>query len=329
MYWLDTLHARVRNNGLFFSGGWGDTEVLKLSLVQRERPEPIEPVLIEVEDGPNCTFETFEFLSPYHDKGLPEESQKGHFLKVLPRGWDHNLPICLHLPATGDEGFNNRRDLLAIPLLQKGIASVILESPLYGIRKPPYQEATYIRTVSDLWIMGLSVVAESRAILHWLQASGFQRVGVSGISMGGQVASHTAALFGEPLAVCACIAPHSAAPVFLEGVLQKYCDWKALDPDAERAREKLGAQLQKTDLGLFPVPPRTDCCIWVAASSDAYVHAQTCRQAHQAWPGSQLRWIASGHVSSVLFRRKAFIRGIADSFSLRDMPPFHPQSWLP
>ncbi len=329
MYWLDTLHARFRNSGRFFSGGWGDETLLRESLVRRERPDPISPVLLSEEVQETHRLLEYEFPSPYRDRGLPEESWTSRFLMVLPLEEEQDQRICLHLPATGDEGFANRRDLLARPLLTLGVASVILESPFYGVRRPPYQFETYIHTVSDLWLMGLSVVAEGRAILHWLRQQGYHKSGVSGISMGGMVASQIAALFGESLPVCACIAPHSAAPVFLEGVLQHYCDWEALHPDLETARQRLEEQLHNTDLRLFPQPVRTDCCIWVSAKSDAYVHETTCRETHRAWPGSQLRWLNSGHVSSVLFRRRAFIKGISDSFALFDMPAFHPQSWLP
>ena len=329
MYWLDTLHARLRNDGHFFPGGWGDPEILGLPLVQLE-PPPMPDIrcLSEVRNPTHVTRE-YRFRSPHLDRRLPKESENARFLMVLPRDWDLSTRICVHLPCTGDEGYEGRHRLLAIPLLEQGIGSIILENPFYGVRRPAVQKGTYVHTVSDLWLMGMTACAETRVILSWLKNQGFHSLGVCGISMGGQIASHVAALHPDPLAICACIAPNCASPVFLEGVLSKYTNWSALDRDEATARKRLKEQLDRSDLSLFPKPPRTDCCIWVAASYDAYVHAESCRLAQAAWPASIIRWLASGHVSSVMFRRKAFRKGIVDSFALLDLPPSELGGWLP
>ena len=329
MYWLDTLHARLRNDGFFFRKGWGDPEILGLSLIQHALPVPQAFECIRVEEHPDHHLKEYQFDSPHTDRGLPTESLNARCLMVLPPDWDKSTRLCIHLAATGDEGFDGRYRLIALPLLAQGIASVILENPFYGCRRPAYQQGTYIETVSQLWLMGMTAVAEARAILTWLKTEGFSRLGVSGISMGGQISSHVAALHPDPLAVCACIAPHCASTVFLEGVLSHYTDWKALADTEKEARRLLKEQLDRSDLRLFPRPPRTDCCIWVAASWDAYVSAESCRLTQQIWPASTIRWVRSGHVSSVLWRRKAFIKGIVDSFALLDLPPVVHGGWLP
>lgn len=329
MDWLDTLHARLRNDGKFFPQGWGDPEVLARPLVQLQ-PPPLTEMrrMAEVKHPAHLVWE-FRFPSPHPDRPLPKESQNAFCQMVLPKDFDSTTPICLHLPCTGDEGFEGRHNLLALPLLAHGIGSVILENPYYGVRRPPDQKATYVNTVSDLWLMGMTACAEARMLLAWLRQQGFQQLGVSGISMGGQITSHVAALDGQPLAVCACIAPHCATPVFLEGVLSGFTDWKALDPNEKEARRRLKDQLDRSDLKLFPKPPRQDCCIWVAASYDAYVSTESCRLAQATWPASTIRWLASGHVSSVLFRRKAFLRGIVDAFARLALPPAEGGGWLP
>jgi hypothetical protein len=329
MYWLDTLHARLRNDGQFFPLGWGDREILDMSLVQLATPAGGEfRRLSEVKNSSHVVRE-YRFASPHPERKLPKESHQARFLMLLPRDWDASTRICVHLAATGDEGYDGRHRLLAVPLLEQGIGSIILENPFYGARRPASQQGTYVDTVSQLWLMGMTAVAETRCILSWLKGEGFSRLGVSGISMGGQITSHVAALHPEPLAVCACIAPNCATPVFLDGVLSKYTNWKALHDDEGEARRLLKEQLDRSDLKLFPRPPRTDCCIWVAASYDAYVNAEACRRTQATWPASTIRWLASGHVSSVLFRRKAFIKGILDSFALLDLPPLEAGGWLP
>lgn len=82
---------------------------------------------------------------------------------ILPKNWNATLkPVCLHLAGTGDhvcllnfhcgketlfieflffwQYFYRRRMLLAKPLLKEyGIASILLENPYYGIRKPKQQ----------------------------------------------------------------------------------------------------------------------------------------------------------------------------------------------
>jgi pimeloyl-ACP methyl ester carboxylesterase len=319
----------LRNDGQFFPGGWGDPEILALSLVQLAQPPVPEFRCLSEVKNPSHLVREYRFASPHPERNLPKESEFARCLMVLPRPWDHTTGICVHLAATGDEGYADRHKLLALPLLEHGIGSVILENPFYGVRRPANQKGTYVDTVSGLWLMGMSAVAEARVILGWLASQGFHRLGVSGISMGGQMSSHVAALYPEPLAVCACIAPHCATPVFLEGVLSKYTDWKALDQDEAEARRRLKEQLDRSDLRLFPKPPRTDCCIWVAASYDAYVNAESCRLTQATWPASTIRWLASGHVSSVLFRRKAFLKGIRDAFALLDLPPLEAGGWLP
>ena len=49
-------------------------------------------------------------------------------------------PLVIHLAGTGDHGFARRRRFMARPLAEQyGIASLILENPFYGPRKPKRQ----------------------------------------------------------------------------------------------------------------------------------------------------------------------------------------------
>lgn len=305
--WLDLLHARYHNDGLFFSDGWGHRGTLELPLVQLGEATELE--LAPLATGENTRV--LRFLSPFHHL-LPEQSTVAEALLVLPLEWTLETPICIQLASTGDEGFATRRELVAEPLLRDGIGSIIVENPYYGSRRPARQQRTYLRTVSDLWAMGLSVVAETRALLHWLKRQGFQNLGVVGVSMGGAMASQATSLTPFPLAMCSCIAPHCASGVFLEGVLSRYVDFAALG--GERGRARLREQLDGSDLSLFPQPRRGDCAIWLAARKDAYVSPESSLRAWEIWPGSHLRWLNNGHIGTAMFHRNDYLKGIRESF---------------
>ncbi|MBI3926007.1 MAG: alpha/beta hydrolase family protein [Armatimonadetes bacterium] len=310
MRWLDLAYSRLANRGgKFFADGWGDPELLATSLVRLGPPPPIRVSIVEEQRFGDRVQQVGWFESPH--PCLPAESRIATFQLVLPASRGPDTPVCVLLAATGDQGFESRLKLVALPLLRHGIGTAILENPFYGLRRPCRQVSTYVRSVSELWAMGMAAVGETRALLGWLKERGFQRLGVAGASMGGQIASQAAALWPHPLAMCACVAPHSAETVFLEGVLRNYCDWKRLGADA---RDRLRRQLQGTDLRIFPCPPGTDSSIWIAAEADAYVHLSSCRTAHQAWPGSHLRLLRTGHVGAVLLHRQVFLDGILESF---------------
>lgn len=321
MRWLDLLHARYQNDAFFFVDGWGDQDILGESLIQRALPAPAESKPLKKEESERI----IRFPSPRIDH-LPEESKLAEALVVMPPEWTVDTPVCVQLAATGDEGFMDRRRVVAGPLLEAGIGSVILENPFYGRRKPKRQNRTYLRQVSDLWIMGLAVVAETRALLEWLREQGFLNLGVCGVSMGGAMVSQAAALTPYPLAHCACIAPHCATPVFLDGVLSNYVAWEALGRDG---RERLGRQLDGSDLRLFPQPARPDCAIWLGARRDAYVDPASCTLTSEAWPGSKMKWLNNGHVGMALFHRNQYLRGIQESFRSLTNPAHHMGVWLP
>ena len=57
----------------------------------------------------------------------------------------------VHLAATGDEGFSLRREYIAKPLLEKGIASVVLQVPFYGKRRYEYVYK-YMQEYSDFQV---------------------------------------------------------------------------------------------------------------------------------------------------------------------------------
>ena len=84
--------------------------------------------------------------------------------------------------------FFRRKQFMAKPLLRDhGIASIILENPFYGCRKPKDQHRSSLRNVSDIFIMGGCLILESIALFNWSEKLGFGPIGITGISMGGHV----------------------------------------------------------------------------------------------------------------------------------------------
>ncbi|CAL4065394.1 unnamed protein product, partial [Meganyctiphanes norvegica] len=228
----------------FFVRGWGKPENLKklfafrkilsnretcLKLVDKNHPITI---VKKVENGDHLLWEG-EFTSPFvdHLPGLlPEESQTARFQMVLPKKWPTKLkPTCLHLAGTGDHGFWRRRMLMGKPLLDEaGIASIMLENPFYGSRKPKNQKRSALNNVSDLFVMGGCLVLESLAIFHWCEREGFGPLGITGISMGGHVASLAATSWPKPLPLVPCLSWSTASGAFTQGVLSGAINWEML-----------------------------------------------------------------------------------------------------
>lgn len=59
----------------------------------------------------------------------------------------------------------------------QGIATMVLESPFYGSRKPHYQFASQLQRVSDLLTLGRSTIEESLCLLDWAGRHSFTHLG--------------------------------------------------------------------------------------------------------------------------------------------------------
>jgi len=182
----------------------------------------------------DCRILEGHFLSPfvtYLPGIVPTESETAHFQVVLPKKWnsDHYKPICLHLAGTGDHGFWKRRQMMAKPLLKGGgIASIILENPFYGLRKPKDQVRSSLHNVSDILVMGGCLILESLVLFHWCESNGLGPLGVTGMSMGGHMASLAATNWPKPLVLVPCLSWSSATPVFTQGVMSNSINWQLL-----------------------------------------------------------------------------------------------------
>ncbi|KAH6558415.1 hypothetical protein KP509_1Z065600 [Ceratopteris richardii] len=231
--------------------------------------------------------------------------------------------VSCPLSGTGDHGFQ-RRLKLGAPLLKDNIATMVLESPFYGNRRPKQQPGARLLCVSDLLLLGRVTIEEARALLHWLkEEGGFNKLGVCGLSMGGVHAAMVGSLHPSPIAVLPFLAPHSAAVAFCEGILQYGTAWDALMQDKarksgmtlEQVRERMRAVLGLTDVTKFPVPNKPEAVIFVSATNDGYIPKHSVLEFQRAWPGSEIRWVTGGHVSSFILHNKEFQRAIRDAIA--------------
>ncbi len=317
---LDRLYARYSNRPLFFRQGWGDMGFLKAlspDWLQERAQAKISISWDREERADGIRIRQGRFASPFEARGFPPESGTAYVEMILPIDGNGRPPVCLHLAATGDEGFERRRKALALPLAKRGIGSLILENPYYGKRRPPGQHSKMLRCVSDLILMGSAALTEGSTLLAWLRREGYTKMGVSGISMGGHMAALVGALSPGPVAIAPCIAPHSPSAVFLEGILSRYCAWDALNHEHEgpdEAREFMTELLNIMDIRRYPPPQAPAAAVLVAARNDAYIPPESAAKLHRHWPGSSLRWLEGGHVGAFLFHREIFVETIVQAF---------------
>ncbi|XP_072039935.1 protein ABHD18-like [Amphiura filiformis] len=228
----------------FFTKGWGSPNTLKrifeLGKILSDRSicqdlvDDNYPITIDKdEERRGCRIINGHFHSPFATllpDIMPPEVQTARFQMVLPLSWPKRYkPLCIHLAGTGDHHFWRRRVLMARPLAKEyGIGSLLLENPYYGHRKPKDQLLSSLNNVSDLFVMGGALILESLALLHWCEKQGYGPLGLSGVSMGGHMATLAATNWHKPIPLIPCLSWSSATPVFTDGVMSGALPWNLL-----------------------------------------------------------------------------------------------------
>ncbi|MCP5482070.1 MAG: alpha/beta fold hydrolase [Spirochaetales bacterium] len=339
---LDRTYARIANRRTFFSGGWGNIPLL---LWMRDRPwresllaltpDTFSLSTVNTRTQSDCVILDVCFESPFrirwsnqngdHVSEMPPEARQGHAQFVLPRDHTPEQPIVILFPATGEEGFQRRRNWTSLPLAEHGVASLILEAPFYGRRRPPGAR-TSPGTVSDFLIMCLAMQVEGLALMRHLRERRYKRIGLAGVSMGGYMALATAALDQGSCSVAALVPSHGAAPVYTEGLLSRYVDWSALTADAhhlagpvddDRATAWLALRrvLELSDLRRLPPFAHGRAAV-LAARSDAYIPAYSSLIMKRHWPQANFSWRRGGHVAAFVTGRGAYRDMIAGVLGL-------------
>ncbi|XP_034738956.1 protein ABHD18 isoform X2 [Etheostoma cragini] len=240
---LDVFYRRLLLTKLFI-GGWGKPEDLKRIfefrkiIGDRERCRSLVPkdypvYINKTEEHADCKIHDGFFISPLEHLVpgiLPPEAVKARFQFIVPKRWQKNRPVCIHLAGTGDHFFWRRRTLMARPMVKEaGMASLLLENPYYGYRKPKDQLRSSLKNVSDLFVMGGALILESTVLLRWLEREGYWPLGMTGISMGGYMASLAVTNWPKPIPLIPCLSWSTASSVFTTGVLSKAVNWRELE----------------------------------------------------------------------------------------------------
>jgi Alpha/beta hydrolase domain containing 18 len=316
VHWLDRLAGALSRRRLF-SGGWGDEEVLAqvAAIARFHEPPPVARMTwgswrregrVRVTDG----------VFPAPLSGLPLCARRALVRRFAPARAEkgRRRPVYIVLAASGDEGFSGRTRLWR-PLVERGEMEVLLlESAMYGGRRPVGQSGAAIRRVSEHLLMNLSTVEETRALVEHLNEDGYDRIGLAGFSMGGSSAALAAAVVSRPLAVAVLGAGRSVVPVFTEAMLSRDIEFAALG-GGESARARLADLFGHADLDRHPPPRRLDAVVIVGAKRDGYMFPEQVKALHALWPASELRWLDTGHAGALVYHRDALRRAAVDAMA--------------
>ncbi|XP_045887065.1 protein ABHD18 [Micropterus dolomieu] len=242
---LDIFYRRLLLTKLFI-GGWGKPEDLKRifefrkiigdrekckSLVPKNYPVYID----KTEEHADCQIHDGFFISPLEHLVpgiLPPEAVKArNFYKFIKKEkLKYHMVISIHMAGAPSHFFWRRRTLMARPMIKEaGMASLLLENPYYGYRKPKDQLRSSLKNVSDLFVMGGALILESTVLLRWLEREGYWPLGMTGISMGGYMASLAVTNWPKPIPLIPCLSWSTASSVFTTGVLSKAVNWTELE----------------------------------------------------------------------------------------------------
>jgi dienelactone hydrolase len=290
----------------FFDRGWGDEDVLDAAHIASDEPAAVAIEWVsEVADGSVVTsVGVFESPVPL----LPDHARHAAVTRIEPVGGSGRTVVMM---AAWNEHDSRARFGIARRLARRGISSLVLENPYYGIRRPAGYGGQPIRTVSDFFRMGVGAVAEGRSLLTTVRDGGAVP-GVTGYSMGGNIAALISSTMPFPVATAPLAASFSPSPVFLDGALRAGIAWDALGGESEAPR--LRAMLLRASVLDRPAPSHARHAVLVAARSDGYVPAAATRALHEHWPGSELRWVGGGHATLLWLHKEALAQAVADSF---------------
>ncbi|KRX77949.1 Uncharacterized protein T06_3146 [Trichinella sp. T6] len=345
---LDYIYRSVPIHKMF-ADGWGNpADLIKLIKFRREMVKRDAGKIIE-----NNSFMIYsgEFETPVV-KLLPElvplPVRYAQFEMILPKEKQANsCPLCIHMAGTGDHGFWRRRKFLALPLAQQmGIGSVLLENPFYILSFIIFilKKRSCLRYVTDLFVMGVCLIFESAVLLNWLIKKGNWPLGLTGISLGGHMASLAAACYSKPVAIVPCLSWTTASAVFTQGVMARAIPWNTLEKQCTdefssseiyhllssqywddsvkinlaennfRAQKLMHVVMDEfTHLGKFSNPIDPSLAIVVAALNDAYVPRSGVANLNSIWPEAEIRYVNTGHIGGYLFRQSEFRLAISDA----------------
>jgi dienelactone hydrolase len=322
MHLLDLFIGVALRGHRFFEDGWGDLAICAAAdpeVLLGRRTRPIEVKLGPAMRAHGGLLHDGSFDSP--EDQLPACTRTARVKLLLPEKGVR--AVFLHLAAAGDQGFGLRLRF-AEPLLAHGVGALVLENAYYGARRPKGQHAHQVRCVSDMHLMAAATFLEGRALLRWLRdALGLERIGVTGFSMGGQLAAMVGAAASFPVAVVPIAPACSPDSVLRDGVLRHVPSWRKLaaaGEDEEAVREALLVRASQFSVTSLPAPIYPEAAIVVGTSRDGFVPPADMRRIAEHW-GAELRWLPAGHVSALLRHQGDMRRAILDALERLEAAP--------
>ena len=322
MHFLDFFIGVAIRDHRFFVDGWGDRAICDSTdpeALLRRRTRPIEVRLGPGRRAHGGVLHEGTFESP--EERLPACARTARIQLLLPEGPVRG--VFVHLAAAGDQGFGLRLRF-AEPLLASGVGAVVLENAYYGGRRPELQRAHALRSVSDMHLMAAATLLEGRALLRWLRDElGVGLVGVTGYSMGGQLAAMVGAAMSFPVAVVPIAPACSPDSVLRQGVLRHVPYWQKLaaeGEDEEAVREALLGRASRFSVTCLPAPVYPEAAIVVGTERDGFVPPSDMRRIAEYW-GAELRWLPAGHVSALLRHREAMRQAMLDALERLETAP--------
>jgi len=308
---IDVLGGAIVSHGpdrlRFFTDGWGDMSIINRAALPTDVPRPISIEWVSNITNEGLTTSVGVFESPAEI--LPSHARHGAVTRIAPEDGADRMVVLM---AAWNEHDSRARFGIARRLARRGIGSLVLENPYYGIRRPDDLDGQPIRTVADFFRMGIGAVMEGRGLLATIRGAGCIP-GVAGYSMGGNMSALVSSTMPYPVATAPLAASYSPSPVYLDGALRGGIAWEALGGESSAEPELRKALLSASVLDR-PAPDHARHAVLVSARSDGYVPASTTKALHAHWPGSELRWISGGHATLLWFHKGALATAITDSF---------------
>lgn len=315
MHWLDRAaelsSARMPPMKRPFNLGWGNLDTVQWYLDNARMVPPIAEVDVRVRPARRSggvVVRDLEFESPFEMLPPSVRTVRARWLTTHP---EPERVVVLHA-AWNDEDYRTR-GRIARDLLTRGIASVMPEHPLYGDRRRAKYLETPVPLVSDFCLMGRGGVLEGRSLAAHLHQAGYS-VGVSGYSMGGNVAGFVGTLVDFPVAMSATAASYSAGPPFMSGLLRKTIAWEALGGEVPEVVDRISRVLHAGSLLDHTPPLHAVHAVLLAGTRDGFVPTAATQAIHHHWKGSRMHWVNAGHASLLLTKRDRIVSTIVESF---------------
>lgn len=311
---LAPVGFRLDRRSRVFIDGWGDEKHLVLfedGLTAADLIPELHPEWGRKEEQSGYRVRRASLTSPVASL-LPTQARAMNLEWVEPgQGADR---VVVLLPAWNEETFDLRRDF-ARRLAARRVSTLIADIPFYGRRRIHPETGPAIRTVADFALMGYGAVAEGRALVRLAGRLG--QAGVSGFSMGGNLAAHVSATLPRPVATAPLAASHGPGPVYTEAALRRAIAWRALG-GRDTALPRLRDLLAHASILRLPPMAHSPAAVLVAAERDGFVPLEVSRALAAHWE-AELRVVHGAGHGILLWRHRSFlVEAIVDSFDRLD-----------